>query len=590
MVQHGLLDATMDEDRIRAMFSVRPDANLAVRTDGLFIVDVDGPDNPWLDLEPEKLRGLDAVPQAITPRGGRHYWFRQIEGRKWRNTAGRLAEHVDTRADGGYVLVAPSIVDGKPYYWRDGHELTVGPSLLPKPPAWLVKRLENVASARAISYSTVEERILEGRRNAALTRIAGAMRRVGMTAAEMLPSLTMINERRCSPPISAVEILQIAESVARYAPDEVAAALARGELVADTSPGFVPRSIREIIDVYPTLRKPVIHGLLRSGETMNIISAPKAGKSWLATDLSLAVVTGRPWLGRFETVPGDVLIIDNELHGETSAHRVPKVAEARGIARVDYVERLFIANLRGRLRDIEQMRSFFHSLEPARFQLIVIDALYRFLPQGVEENDNAGMTRVYNALDAYADYLGCAFVTIHHASKGSQAGKAITDIGAGAGSQARATDTHLVLRQHQEPDVVVLDAAVRSWEPVEPVCLRWVFPLWDVAEELDPSLISSNRPGRRANQVRNVGKSEGPHRPWSLERFVEEFISEEPRTRIRIIVAAEQAGLSESKAVKFLGKAEAGELIHRWEFGRNRPCHYATVPQPQLENAHGDER
>jgi hypothetical protein len=40
--------------------------------------------------------------------------------------------------------------------------------------------------------------------------------------------------------------------------------------------------------------------------------------------------TGRPWLG-FHTVKGDVLILDNELHGETSANRIPKVADARGI-------------------------------------------------------------------------------------------------------------------------------------------------------------------------------------------------------------------------------------------------------------------
>ncbi len=44
----------------------------------------------------------------------------------------------------------------------------------------------------------------------------------------------------------------------------------------------------------------------------------------------------------------------------------------------------------------------------------------------------------------------------------SQAGKAITDVGAGAGSQSRATDTHLILRPHEEKNCAVLDAAVRS--------------------------------------------------------------------------------------------------------------------------------
>ena len=73
---------------------------------------------------------------------------------------------------------------------------------------------------------------------------------------------------------------------------------------------------------------------------------------------------------------------------------------------------------------------------------------------------------------------GCAWVNIHHASKGSQGEKSVVDVGAGAGSQARAADSHLVLRPHEEAGVVVLEAAVRSFPPVEPLALRWAFPLW----------------------------------------------------------------------------------------------------------------
>lgn len=48
----------------------------------------------------------------------------------------------------------------------------------------------------------------------------------------------------------------------------------------------------------------------------------------------------------------------------------------------------------------------------------------------------------------------------------------LTDVGAGAGSQSRATDAHVVLRPHEEDGVAVLDAAVRSWPPIEPMCMR----------------------------------------------------------------------------------------------------------------------
>jgi hypothetical protein len=111
-------------------------------------------------------------------------------------------------------------------------------------------------------------------------------------------------------------------------------------------------SVGQLLKHHPELRPPVITGLLRTGETMNIIAPPKYGKSWLVTDLAMAVATGRRWLDAFETAPGNVLILDNELHSETSANRIPKVATARGILLPEIADKLFIDNLRGRLLDV----------------------------------------------------------------------------------------------------------------------------------------------------------------------------------------------------------------------------------------------
>lgn len=217
-------------------------------------------------------------------------------------------------------------------------------------------------------------------------------------------------------------------------------------------------SVRELLNNHPDLRVPVIEGLIRRGETMNVIAPPKTGKSWLVLDLAIAVATGRPWLERFETHQGNVLLIDNELHPETTANRVPKVAGARGVPIEAIADTLDVASLRGGLQDIVSFGAYFDALEPGRYRVIVLDAWYRFMPADTDENDNGTMASLYNRLDHHAARLGCSFVLIHHATKGSQASKAITDVGAGA--QSRATDTHLVLRAHEETDVIVLDAAV----------------------------------------------------------------------------------------------------------------------------------
>jgi hypothetical protein len=300
--------------------------------------------------------------------------------------------------------------------------------------------------------------------------------------------------------------------------------------------------------------------------------------SWLVTDLALAIATGRPWLDTFATEPGDVLIIDNELHGETSANRIPKVATARQIALGSVGQRIFVQNLRGRLLDIFTLGAYFRDLQPGRFRVIILDAFYRFMPVDTDENDNGTMANVYNRLDSYADHLGCCFALIHHTSKGNQSAKGVTDVGAGAGSQSRATDTHLVLRPHEQDDVVVLEAAVRSWPPVMPRCLRWAFPVWMADDNLDPSLLRSEKPKKHE---RSKAADEKPENEWSTERFVRECVMDTPRTKVAILECAKQIGLSKRRADLYLQDSLFKGLVHRWQEGRYEPVVYCTRPKEQ---------
>jgi len=322
-----------------------------------------------------------------------------------------------------------------------------------------------------------------------------------------------------------------------------------------------PKSLGELIAAYPSLRPPVIEGLLRQGETMNVIAPSKTGKSWLVIDLALAIATGRPWLG-MDCVQGDVLILDNELHGETSANRIPKVAERRGIDIGMVANRLYVENLRGRLVDLFALGPYFRQFAPGRFKVVILDAFYRFLPMRADENDNGTMASLYNYLDSYADHLKCSFVIIHHTSKGNQSLKEVTDVGAGAGAQSRATDTHLVLRRHEEEDAVVMEAAVRSWPPKEPICLRWAWPLWMPDESLDPTALRKEGGKKKSSGGDGEGGSETP--AWTVESFVARFIGQEPKSQTRIVFDAEQAGLSSRKVARFLELAEEDGLIHRW--------------------------
>jgi hypothetical protein len=207
--EHGCLDATTDEEQITRWWTANPLLNVAISTDGLFVVDVDPDGKNWITTvdAADLLRG----PITATPRKGCHYWFRQ-NGVELKNTVSVIAPGVDTRANGGYVLAPPSVVDGKAYHWVSELE-----SDLPEPPGWIIELLGHRTPLR----ESVGEQIIVGSRNQALIRFAGYLRRSGMGEQEILTSLEAINANRCRPPLPGREVASIAKSAARFDPDMV---------------------------------------------------------------------------------------------------------------------------------------------------------------------------------------------------------------------------------------------------------------------------------------------------------------------------------------------------------------------------------
>jgi hypothetical protein len=206
---------------------------------------------------------------------------------------------------------------------------------------------------------------------------------------------------------------------------------------------FAPVRASELIAKHPELRPAIAYGLLRQGETMNVVAAPKVGKSWLVHTLAVAVARGAKWLA-WDTYPGRVLLIDAELHPETLAYRLRRACENANIDPHALDDKLDVWAVRGQRLTIDNVQTRLRDVQPGTYALVIFDALYRFLPTDGEENSNEVMTRVYNVADAIADKLGAAVVLVHHSTKGSQAEKAVTDVGAGGGAQARAADTHLI--------------------------------------------------------------------------------------------------------------------------------------------------
>jgi AAA domain len=237
-----------------------------------------------------------------------------------------------------------------------------------------------------------------------------------------------------------------------------------------------PVSIGSMIRSYPDLRPVVVDGILRRGETANIIASPKVGKSFLVGNLAWCVADGRPWLSHTVT-QGRVLVIDNELHQETLASRLHRIGTDMQIdTNTDAID---VISLRGQNIDINVLEMRLAAITPGTYTLAIFDALYRTLPQGTSENDNAAMMLVYNRLDHYAAIWDAAIAVVHHSSKGAQGDKSVTDVGSGAGAISRAADTHIVIRPHEKPELCVLECVTRSFKSPEPVSIKFTYPLWD---------------------------------------------------------------------------------------------------------------
>ena len=183
-------------------------------------------------------------------------------------------------------------------------------------------------------------------------------------------------------------------------------------------------SFAELEAEHQQMNEPLIDGLARVGETINLIANPKIGKSWMVYDVALSVVTGKDWLG-FNTKQGKVLLVDNELHPPTLAQRIQWVAEAMELEGSGWKQDFEVWPLRGNLKSLQELTiDINEACSKGDFKLIILDAKYRFANTEGDENSNTAEAKFYNEIDRVAEMTGAAILLVHHATKGGQSSNA----------------------------------------------------------------------------------------------------------------------------------------------------------------------
>ena len=211
LTPNGFKNATTDRSRVHMWWTRHPGANIGVPTgsrSGLAVLDRDGD-------SPEAIRIWNNLPTTLeveTSRG-RHRYYRLPDGVKVRSR--KLADALDLKAEGGYVVAPPSVhPSGARYEFVEATKalgVAALPSELlePEPRGEVSRWRENIGIDNGGP-------IPDGHRNNTLTSIAGRMRAQGLGREDLEDYLLSVNAQRCTPPLGEDEVRRIAASVARY--------------------------------------------------------------------------------------------------------------------------------------------------------------------------------------------------------------------------------------------------------------------------------------------------------------------------------------------------------------------------------------
>ena len=221
--EHSFKDATKDATQIKVWWTRWPMASIGVPTGtitNIVVIDIDvrnGGDKSWAALI-EKHGELTTLTQT-TGGGGKHH-LHDAGGKQFAGGNGKLGAGIDVKADGGYIIVAPSgHPSGNRYEWDNYPEQPPAPL-----PSWLEKLIIKPEKKTQSKNGTAHgAKIPQGQRRDDAKNLAGGMRRKGCSADAIFAALKAENDAgRYDPAFSEQELRDLCRLAqdfeARYEP------------------------------------------------------------------------------------------------------------------------------------------------------------------------------------------------------------------------------------------------------------------------------------------------------------------------------------------------------------------------------------
>ncbi len=377
-----------------------PDANVGIVTgsvSGLGVLDLDGPSG----LRYGSTAKLTS-PVTILTGKGRQLYYKFTEGLC--NSAGDIAEGVDVRGEGGYVVAPPSIhPNGKRYQALCGVPYAVTLSDFPKltsvkVPSIAAKYGQPTSSWVADALANLKD----GNRDNTFTRVIGKLHGSGFDS-------------------SAIRALlwPYAVDCAYTAPNEFDKCL---RSVCRYETGTSVHEVQGSSDIGTFLQdsRPVdwlCKGIIARGSVGFVAGLPETMKTWLLMDLALELARGGGnWLGMFPVTSGKALFIDQERHKSETQRRFKKIMAAKGLTVQALSDSLFVrSGTSTRLNIDESFRAFRQELLELKPDIVIIDSFTTFHTEN--ENDRQSIQKVLERVKQLRNEVGCSIVFIDHETK-----------------------------------------------------------------------------------------------------------------------------------------------------------------------------
>jgi len=240
-----------------------------------------------------------------------------------------------------------------------------------------------------------------GQRDDSITKVAGYFHRKGVPKDITLAILKSVAIEKGEHTFTAQDIAKCVGSVYKY-PD-------RGQ-----------RTL-ELVPLVTLLNKEggnpgyLVSDILPEGGVSILGGEPGSGKTWVVLALARDVAGGQPFLGRFTTEQGPVLIIDEESGENRLRKRMKRLGAADSLPISFSIMKVI------NLSDPSWEEPLCQAIDSIKPKLVIMDSLVR-VHRG-DENDATQMAKLFSALTKLREEFGCAFLITHHFRKRQQQAK-----------------------------------------------------------------------------------------------------------------------------------------------------------------------